>query len=278
MKTYKYLGKVSSECFLKDQTIRFSQPKAFNDPFELQPEFHVTDDSFVEGEERLCQFMIHGHHSSYEKYLLSDRPKETQLNKVDGKSIYSQLNDQIGILCLTQAETLMPANFLMWAHYAESHQGVVIEFKPDSDFIKKSSPVHYLPRRPIIDAKLLYENEYVSIEDLYFKSDVWAYENEVRITKGLSECRNLNVKDPLGNDIYVSDVPVESIKCIYLGCNSSEEMKEAAIEMHNTLGINVIFLRVHDEEYKLVPYTNLGGTWADIYSISEQLLFDRDKM
>jgi hypothetical protein len=278
VKTYKYLGKVSSKYFLKDQTIRFSQPRAFNDPFELQPEFHVTEDSFVEGEVRPCQFVIHGHSSSYEKYLLSERPKETQLKKLDGKNIYLQLNEQIGILCLTQAETLMPANFLMWAHYAESHQGVVIEFKPDSDFIQKSSPVHYLPRRPIIDAKLLYENDYVAVEDLYFKSDAWVYENEIRITKTLSECRNLNVKDPLGNDIYVSDVPVESIKCIYLGCNSSQEMKAAAIELHNKSGVNVIFLKVHDEEYKLVPYTNLGGRWSEIYSTSEKLLFDREKM
>lgn len=278
MKTYKYLGNMSAEYFLKDQAIRFSQPKAFNDPFELQPEFHVIDESFVEGDERPCKVVIHGHQSSYEKYILANHPKETQSRKLDGKKIFSQLNDKVGILCLTQAETLMPANFLMWAHYAESHQGLVIEFNPDSEFIKRSSPVHYLPRRPIIDARLLYENEYVAIEDLYFKSDVWAYENEIRITKALSECENLNIKDALGNDIYVSEVPPDSIKCIYLGCNSSQNLKSAAIKLHQSSGTNVVFLKVHDEEYKLIPYTNLGGTWSDIYKTSEQLLFDREKM
>ena len=278
MKSYKYLGKVSSEHFLKNLTIRFSQPGAFNDPFELQPEFHVTDEYLSEGEEHPCTFVIHAHHSSYKKHLLNDHPKETQLKKLDGKKIYLQLNEQIGILCLTQENTLMPANFLMWAHYAESHQGVVIEFKPESGFIQQSSPVHYLPRRPIIDARLLYENKYVAIEDLYFKSDIWSYENEIRITKWLSECRNLNIKDPLGNDIYVSDVPLESIKCIYLGCNSSQKMKSAAFELYNSSGVNVVFLKAHDEEYKLIPSTNLGGTWSDIYTTNEQLLFDREKM
>src|SRR3546814_5685073 len=58
--------------FLKDQTIRFSQPKAFNDPFELQPEFHVMD----EGEEPSCNFAVHGHQSSYEKYILTNRSEE----------------------------------------------------------------------------------------------------------------------------------------------------------------------------------------------------------
>lgn len=279
MKTYKYLGNVSAECFFKDQTIRFSQPKVFNDPFELQPEFHVFDEEFIEGEERLCKFVIHGHHSSYGKYLLTNHTAETQSRKLDGKNIFSQLNEKIGILCLTQAETIMPANFLMWAHYAESHQGIVIEFKPDSEFIKNSSPVHYVPRRPIIDAKLLYENEYVAIEDLYFKSDIWSYENEIRITKALSECHKLeDTKDVFGNEIYVSEIPLDSIKCIYLGCNSSVSIKSAAIKLHQSSGTNIAFLKVHDEEYKLIPYTNLGGTWSDIYKISEQLLFDREKM
>src|SRR3546814_18788872 len=87
----------------------------------------------------------------------------------------------------------------MWAHYAESHQGLVIEFKPDSEFIKESSPVHYLPRRPILDAKLLYEHEYVAIGDLYFKSHDWAHAHETRITKLLSECQMAHSLDSLGN-------------------------------------------------------------------------------
>lgn len=278
MKTYKYLGKMSSKIFLEKQTIRFSQPKSFNDPFELQPDFYVKDESFVNGEERPCKFVINGHQSSYKKYLLNDRPTETQLQKLDGKGIFSQLSECIGILCLTRADTLMPANFLMWAHYAESHQGLVIEFHQESEFIQKASPVHYLPRRPIIDARMLYENEYVAIEDLYFKSDVWSYENEARITKKLSECTKLDSKDALGNDIYVSDVPLSSIKCLYLGCNSSAAMKKAAIELNKKLGVNVVFLKVHDEEYKLIPYTNLGGAWPEVYNTSEQLLFNREKM
>lgn len=278
MKTYKYLGKASAKIFLENQTIRFSQPKAFNDPFELQPEFHLTDESFIEGEERPCKFVIHDHQSSYEKYILTNRRIGTQSRKLDGKNIFSQLNDKVGILCLTQAETLMPANLLMWAHYAESHQGLVIEFKPDCEFIKEFSPVHYLPRRPVIDAKLFYENEYVAIGDLYFKSDVWAYEKEIRITKALSECMKLSIKDYSDNDIYVSEVPLDDIKCIYLGCNSSENLKTSAINLHQSSGTNVVFLKVHDEEYKLIPYTNLGGTWSDIYRTSEQLLFDRDKI
>ncbi|MHB9703877.1 DUF2971 domain-containing protein [Alcaligenes aquatilis] len=278
MKTYKYLGKLSAKNFLADQTIRFSQPAAFNDPFELQPEFHVTDESLIEDEELTCKFVIHGHHSSYEKYMLTNKHIKTQSRKLDGKNIFSQLNDKVGILCLTQAETLMPANPLMWAHYAESHQGLVIEFKSDCEFIKESSPVHYLPRRPVIDAKLLYENEYVAIGDLYFKSDAWAYEKEIRITKALSKCKRLSTKDYSDNDIYVSEVPLDAIKCIYLGCNSCDDLKKLAIQLYQSSGTNVVFLKVHDEEYKLIPYTNLGGTLSDVYQTNEELLFDRDKI
>lgn len=278
MKTYKYLGKVASECFLKEQTIRISQPKAFNDPFELQPEFHVTDTNFKQGEVRPCKFVTHGHESLFEKYILTKSSNETQLEKLNGDKIFQQLNESIGFLCLTQADTLIPSNFLMWSHYAESHQGIVIEFEPQSEYILKSRPVHYYPRRPIIDFKLLSENEYVAIDDLYFKSDVWAYENEIRITKSLSECKNIGAKDAMNNDIYVSDIPLGSIKCIYLGCNSSDELKSLAYKMEKSLGINIVFLRVHNEEYKLIPYTCLGGTYSEILGINKQILFNREKM
>ncbi|WP_159822258.1 DUF2971 domain-containing protein [Colwellia sp. 20A7] len=211
MKTYKYLGKVASKCFLKEQTIRISQPKAFNDPFELQLEFHVTDIKFKQGEVS-CKFVPHGHESLFEKYILTKSSNETQLAKLNNDKIFSQINESIGFLCLTQADTLIPSNLLMWSHYAESHQGIVIEFEPQSEYILKSRPVHYYPRRPIIDSKLLSENEYVAIDDLYFKSDVWAYENEIRIAKSLSECKNLGAKDAMNNDIYVSDIPLGSIK------------------------------------------------------------------
>lgn len=279
VKTYKYLGVRAAECYLTDQSVRFSQPKAFNDPFEMQPEFWVTNSDFNEPEEFSCNFILTGHKTSYEKYLIHDQQPANSPHKIDNNKLIGEFNKKIGILCLTQANKLLPANILMWAHYCESHRGIVIEFKKNHTFLASSTSVHYVARRPIIDSKLLSDNEHIAIGDLYFKSDDWAYENELRITKRLEDCKKLDgAKDPLGNPIYTSQIPEDSVNCIYLGCNASSEIKQKAIDFHHKTGIKVMFLRVHNEEFKLIPYTFLGGEYSEMMQLQEKLLFCREEI
>ncbi|WP_299983339.1 DUF2971 domain-containing protein [Desulfobacula sp.] len=278
MKTYKYLGRNAAECFLKDQTLRITQPKALNDPFELQPEFIVNDETLLEGMEFSCKFVLNENVSSYEKYLIKGNSLAARTKKLDNRKLISRLSEQIGILCLTRADTLLPVNLLMWAHYAESHQGIVVELKTNCDFIKSGKEVHYVPRRPIIDAKIFLENETVSIDDLYFKSDEWFYENELRLTKILSDCTETGKKDSLGYYVYLCGVPIDSIECIYIGCNASESLKTASLRLHQNVGIKVMYLRAHDEEYKLVPYASHGLNYPDVFGLSEQLLYERKKI
>lgn len=277
MKTFKYLGKVSAENFLSRFTIRFSQPKSFNDPFELLPEFYVSNSSKAEIVEN-SKFVLNGAESVVERYLMSNEAVAAGLSVNRGTVKMSGFNDQVGILCLTQAKTLLPANFLMWAHYSESHQGIAIEFKKGHQFISTAKNVHYQNKRPIIDSRIFDENEYIAIDDLYFKSDDWGYENEVRIAKRLDTLKALDAKDVFGYQIFVESVPVNSIEWIYLGCNASDALKSAAIKAHKEKGVKVMFLKVHDQEYKLVPYTQLGGDLSEAYSLSEQLIFDRTKI
>lgn len=278
MKTYKYLGEKSALCFLTKQSIRFSQPKAFNDPFEMQPEFWVTNQKLMGATTTPCKFVINGHQKLSEHYLIKDPGNVKKLGAVDTRKLVSDFNDIISILCLTKADTLIPNNLLMWAHYAESHRGIVIEFN-DSDFTSKAAKVKYSPQRPVIDASLLFENEYIAIEDLYYKHNCWSYENEHRITCKIDECEQIpDIKDPLGNDIYVKNIPIESIRCIYIGCNASEEIKMLTFELNKKYGIHFMFLRVHEEEFKLIPYTYFGPSFSEIRSITEKLLLNRDKI
>jgi hypothetical protein len=278
MKTYKYLGEKSALCFLTKQSIRFSQPKAFNDPFEMQPEFWVLNRDLMNKTQNPCQFVIHGHQKLSDKYLIKDLGAVEKLATVDTRKLVSDFNDAIAILCLTKADTLLPNNLLMWAHYAESHRGIVIEFN-ESDFASKAVEIKYSPNRPVIDASLLYENEYIAIEDLYYKHSCWSYEYEHRITCKLDECEQIpDIKDPLGNDIYIKSVPIESIRCIYIGCNASKEIKKLAFEIHKECGVHFMFLKVHKEEYKLIPYTSFGPSLSDVRMLTEEILFKRDKI
>ena len=40
MGLFKYLGVAGATGFLENQSVRFTQPKAYNDPFEMSPVFY----------------------------------------------------------------------------------------------------------------------------------------------------------------------------------------------------------------------------------------------
>jgi hypothetical protein len=91
---YKYVSFEAGKAILGRNSIGFSQPKCFNDPFDL-PTY----------------------------------PPEPAPNPVE--SLFSDVRtwvknhiwaENTGILSLTRT----PTNPLMWAHYADKHQGVVV--------------------------------------------------------------------------------------------------------------------------------------------------------
>jgi hypothetical protein len=123
-------------------SIRVTQPGAFNDPFELLPEIIVRTD---QPEERI----------SFSFDILSPRRAnllEAVVPVTDGhvasdftsRNILDELNQQIGILCLSKS----PNSILMWSHYADQYQGAVIAFDADHEFFTGQIPVEYVEERP----------------------------------------------------------------------------------------------------------------------------------
>ncbi|KNE87154.1 hypothetical protein PSTG_19467, partial [Puccinia striiformis f. sp. tritici PST-78] len=58
---------------------------------------------------------------------LADATPETS------SKIFDALNKSIGIFCLSEK----PDSELMWSHYADSHQGFVIEFETECSFFNQ---------------------------------------------------------------------------------------------------------------------------------------------
>lgn len=108
------------------------------------------------------------------------------------------------LLCLSE----IPDSMLMWAHYAENHQGVVIRFRSapgiDSPWAE-GRPVEYVPNMPLLfDADFLADmmsgrvamNVPVLINRLVFtKSTDWAHEREWRIWSGVGRNPNAPYED-----------------------------------------------------------------------------------
>lgn len=97
-------------------------------------------------------------------------------------------DSKFGVLCLT----VTPDSLLMWAHYANNHNGFVIQFDETHEFFAPSShdgqvleltKVEYSAQRPVLSYSTL------NSASLYYrKSPEWFYENEWRIIKPLKLC------------------------------------------------------------------------------------------
>jgi len=89
--------------------------------------------------------------------------------------------DRIGVFCLTELRD----QILMWAHYADGHQGICLEFqattRPQIEFLRPH-PVHYpqQDRLPEINAYTSSLEDKLKLTCLT-KSKHWKYEKEHRI-------------------------------------------------------------------------------------------------
>lgn len=276
MNVFKYLGRAASEFFLNDMTLRFSQPKALNDPFELRPEFYCEPFDLKGRTKFKTKFVLKGHGSVVKNYIVKQDDFSKKCLAVDTRYQVEQLNSLLGVLCLTCDARNTPKNLLMWAHYSESHSGIVVKFKRDCEFVSNAHDVHYVKSRPLISAKIFYDHESISIGDMYFKSDAWEYEKEIRASVRLEDCVNTGNKDIFGYDIYVNAINASDVECVYIGVNANADLKSKASEFHNATGVDVIYLTVSSEGFILIPYRvdsqkTYDSMMASVFSFHERV-------
>jgi hypothetical protein len=202
---YKYIS-FSNLKYLLDGTIRFTQPKAFNDPFELLPEIYLVDD--IKG----FSLDVTAPQREGSPARLADDFESKNCNDIAARDVLNGVNDLIGILCLSRN----PNSLLMWSHYADEYKGAVIEFDDTHEFFTGLFPVSYEQNRPKIDFSLLQDSsEHIRLSELCYKPKEWEYENEVRIARNLNDCKSNGHFN--GFDVHVMDIPLECIKTITMG-------------------------------------------------------------
>lgn len=126
------------------------------------------------------------------------------------------------MLCLSAT----PDNLLMWAHYAQSHEGFVIGFNAEHEFLtcpKRS----YWPRKVVYQelrpSVVVSNTEFNPIVAYFTKSKHWEYEDEYRVIRKPEGIM------PLGSDqnrfpIYLFDLPASAINEVVVGCRCSSNL------------------------------------------------------
>ena len=140
------------------------------------------------------------------------------------------LDEDIGILCLSRNGASLP----MWAHYAASYSGALIEFKEAHEFFSGAIDVEYCTHRPKL--KLGSYNERVNgpvpIAELCVKSKEWEYEREVRIIRSLTDCRMVSRRrHDAAYPIYVQELPPDGIASVVLGERTSTDDQREIVSL-----------------------------------------------
>ena len=189
--------------------------------------------------DRLLRMGPPGHIDQLRKQL-ADTPIDSMFNLVRLEQVEQETIMRIrqslendGVFCSSSSFR----NLLMWAHYADSHRGAVIEFTPniekDSVFLA-SKPVKYSTERPVLYANpqeflqntitlSKAESGRVALERMVFtKSQDWEYEHEFRLyVPGCIEPGLTNILMPYHP---------EEVTSVFLGCRVDADNQDHAIQ------------------------------------------------
>jgi hypothetical protein len=213
---YKYLRPARVDV-LRKLEIRFTQPDALNDPFELRPRF----ESLISEAEALASFsatpidfdpILRQAYSmlpeqqrsllryedaaaSFKSFMETDQGRSAvsagllwflrfsvQAATPLRESLYKALNRGVGILSLTE----VPDEPLMWAHYAESHRGILLGFNEEHAFFnhRRSENDEFYFLRKVIYADLPPAPSALAVDGnalFVTKGTKWSYEREWRM-------------------------------------------------------------------------------------------------
>jgi hypothetical protein len=224
---------------LKDLQVRFTQPSCFNDPFEAQ----LCIDGF-EDEALLKEKVKAGFGSRYRKHVLHARLAGGQAMSIEkfrereaaqhGQAMrelrkdprrfreraaerVQKFWDDIGILSLSATEN----NLLMWAHYTNSHIGMLIEFDPKHPFLYRPQMTSEVDFGTLVEVAYSEKRSRHRIGDIpvprdfCIKSKDWGYEKEWRVFRLLNESDKRVTK---GNEtVCLFKLPPESVKRVVMG-------------------------------------------------------------
>jgi hypothetical protein len=102
----------------------------------------------------------------------------------------------------------------MWAHYADSYRGALVEFEESHDFFAGKVEMDYQTVRPVRDiAGYLAAGRSIPIAELCVKPLEWSYESEVRIVRPLADCTVVGDRDATF-PVYIRELPLACVKAV----------------------------------------------------------------
>ena len=167
--------------------IYFASASTFNDPFDLRPVFSLQAPPERHREDFLRLSRKFDSHLTEEQHLAeADRVMADAMSgeNIDMSAAIIQMRhnqliqEQVGVFCVSTKRD----DLLMWAHYADSHRGICLEFDGMSKLMAHAHKVHYSGDRVPVNP---YDDSHGVMMDksLLTKSEHWSYEEEWRLIR-----------------------------------------------------------------------------------------------
>lgn len=195
------------DSIITDNSMMFSSPKAFNDPFDcqLQP---ITFPSAIDVTNYLIKILPGAPANVIANLATNAISDPIAFARILENAIKF---DDKGVLCLSQE----PDNILLWSHYADNHFGVCLKFDILQDLDFFSIPLHCL--YPTVYPMYNHMTDSDKLVDMMIKTKFkpWDYENEIRIFKQTNGLKHFN-KQALTEIIFGCNTPQPEIDRIKL--------------------------------------------------------------
>jgi hypothetical protein len=153
----------------------------------------------------------------------------------------------------------------MWAHYADSHQGFIVEFDSDSPFFnQRKGPEDELRHL----RKILYSGQRPSlvlseVEDFspfLTKGSDWSYETEWRMMLPLSTASRVIGDGPTA--IHLFEYPKCAIRSVIFGCRMTESKQAEILQILYDIGefehVQRMKVQIDETRYRLL-FTEAGA-------------------
>lgn len=205
---YKYCSLNAAESIIKTNTIKFSDPASFNDPFDCDVD--LLEFKLPNKLDEHTIYELETIKGIFQNYLGFDDliKKEGFIEKMYRKAQIEKVKGA-RVSCFSLIEN----NILMWSHYADKHKGICLEF--DSDLT--SHGFTNLAEEDISEGEVGYteyektnylsSNRIFAVSKIFLcKSNIWSYEKEFRLI-------TLNKKPEL------QEFKKSFLKSVYFGLN-----------------------------------------------------------
>jgi hypothetical protein len=221
---------------LQNGFIRFSQASALNDPIEVAAVFRdvlrlqplILDEQYA-GREITISSTFRGVPQTPFTVSLGKGPAEVDryIAFVSNhmREVSTAFGESIGVLSLTER----PDNLLMWAHYAQQHQGMVIEFDASHSWFKQQdddSGLGRLHKLSYSDVRPFSESMVdLTMQELFLtKSKAWEYEQEWRMLRILEDS-DRKLQTTCGT-VHLFSLEPACISGLILGCRTSPPFRD----------------------------------------------------